>query len=663
MRRPKQWLVILPLLAVMGVVYAQGEREDAQAELTRAKDTVSAGIPAQELVTWQCGLAIFKTMKGTERNQALCCQKIGVALVAMGRYDEGIEYHWQALTLFAALEGMEAEKRKCWGHIGDAESGANRYSEAIAAYAKAGTEWWISRATALAYASRGEPGDREKAAEYLLKALRDATKTLPPEAAIDRLKAMSEGSAQLFADTVAMVRLKEVNPTTPSPVPPAAAEEETSAIVAEPVAPVVPLPPAPENEATVEPVPPALAPGMVPPVPAPSSVAAAESVVLALVTATSAPVLPSAEPAAPAVSALVPGMFPPALSIPETVPPAAPVPAPTAQDEAPTPVVGAEPAVPAPAESPPVPPAAAKEEAPAAVAESVAPVVPLPPAPENETTVEPAPPALAPGMVPPVPAPSSVAATESVVLAPVTATSAPVLPSAVPASPASWLAGPTEGQNWTVPELGMEVVWIPVLKCWAGRYETTNGEYRRFKPDHDSQNYRRTTLNDNRQPVVFVGLEDANAFANWLTARERTAGRLPEDLRYRLPTREEWTTFAECGDARVYPWGNDWPPPSGNYADQAAQQSFSDKAVIDGYDDGFAVTCPVEKSGCNHWGLFGLGGNVWECTAGSAENGFAEWRGASWAYDINAGLRCGFRYITGAANRANDCGFRLVLSR
>ena len=161
---------------------------------------------------------------------------------------------------------------------------------------------------------------------------------------------------------------------------------------------------------------------------------------------------------------------------------------------------------------------------------------------------------------------------------------------------------PVAGTDWKVPDIGMEFVWIGALDIWVGKYEVTNEEYRKFKPDHDSKSYETYSLNGDRQPVVYVNYEDATAYVKWLTERERKAGRLPPGYCYRLPSDDEWTAFCQCGDNREYPWGNSMPPKYGNYNQ------------MDDYNDGFPVTCPVEKSGKNDWGLYGVGGNACECT-------------------------------------------------
>jgi len=101
----------------------------------------------------------------------------------------------------------------------------------------------------------------------------------------------------------------------------------------------------------------------------------------------------------------------------------------------------------------------------------------------------------------------------------------------------------------------------------------------------------------------------------------------------------------------------------GNYSDRTAKGSFSKWTIIVGYDDRKNVTCEVEQSWANPWGLYGVGGNVWECTISHVGGGFDAWRGASWLDDGQGALRCSNRDDFNASYRVNDYGFRLVLSR
>ncbi len=183
--------------------------------------------------------------------------------------------------------------------------------------------------------------------------------------------------------------------------------------------------------------------------------------------------------------------------------------------------------------------------------------------------------------------------------------------------------------KWTSPATSMEFVWIPQMKMWVGKYEVTNAEYRKKEPGHDSGEYKGHTLNRDRQPVVQVNFNDAKTYAEWMTERDR--GVLPEGYKYRLPSEAEWLTYAQCGDGREYPWGNNWPPKSGQAGNYHGREGAGEWEKIPGYNDGFPVTAPVDELWKNPWGLAGVGGNVWEvCASDSTGESFETWRGASW---------------------------------
>ena len=69
--------------------------------------------------------------------------------------------------------------------------------------------------------------------------------------------------------------------------------------------------------------------------------------------------------------------------------------------------------------------------------------------------------------------------------------------------------GPQKGQSWTIPEVGMQFVWVSSLNCWSGKYEVTNSEYRKYKSSHNSKEYKNNSLNGENQPVVYVNFDDA----------------------------------------------------------------------------------------------------------------------------------------------------------
>ena len=93
----------------------------------------------------------------------------------------------------------------------------------------------------------------------------------------------------------------------------------------------------------------------------------------------------------------------------------------------------------------------------------------------------------------------------------------------------------------------------------------------------------------------------------WLTEVERQQERLTRVHEYRLPTDFEWSMMAgipetpdvspakrEPFKAAIFPWGKDWPPPSGagNFSDATVEAKFGFESIKD-YNDGFATTSPV----------------------------------------------------------------------
>jgi len=226
------------------------------------------------------------------------------------------------------------------------------------------------------------------------------------------------------------------------------------------------------------------------------------------------------------------------------------------------------------------------------------------------------------------------------------------------------------GETWVVPSVGMEFVWIWRMRMWVGKYEVTNGEYRKKEPRHITGPFGKHEQNRDRQPVMYVNWDNACAYAKWLTERERAAGRLPEDMRYRLPTEDEFMKYAQCGTRREFPWGKDWPPKSGkagNYlgAEAGVDRTFADALKFADYRDGHIVSCDVEESWANPWGLYGVGGNAYECCAADTKpkQAFGDWRGGCWYFSARSYLTCAAGISGTASSRGYYNGFRLVLAR
>jgi len=163
-------------------------------------------------------------------------------------------------------------------------------------------------------------------------------------------------------------------------------------------------------------------------------------------------------------------------------------------------------------------------------------------------------------------------------------------------------------------------------RFYVATREVSNLQFRRFEPGHVSGRVGAESLDLDDQPVVRVTWQQAAAYCNWLSEREglpkayvEREGRLqstaPVGTGYRLPTEAEWERVARYPDGRAalkYPWGPSLPVPpgAGNYADARARGLVAQ--VLEGYDDGYVATAPVQSMAANALGLLHLGGNVAE---------------------------------------------------
>ena len=139
---------------------------------------------------------------------------------------------------------------------------------------------------------------------------------------------------------------------------------------------------------------------------------------------------------------------------------------------------------------------------------------------------------------------------------------------------------------------------------YLGAHEVTNGQYRQFKRDHDSKEYKGTSLNGDSQPVVYVSWNDAKAYCEWLSRKE--------GLTYRLPTEAEWEYACRAGSRSRYSFGDrdEDLHKNGNYCDRSNTDGFSwqDKTHTDGHNK----TAPVGSFPPNAFGLYDMHGNVYE---------------------------------------------------
>ena len=157
-------------------------------------------------------------------------------------------------------------------------------------------------------------------------------------------------------------------------------------------------------------------------------------------------------------------------------------------------------------------------------------------------------------------------------------------------------------------------------------------------------------------PVACISWNDTQAYLKWLN---QATGK-----HYRLPTEAEWEYAARGGRESAYSWGNETGKGSAN----CAHEFCGDK---------FEYTSPVSSFAANGYGLYDMGGNVWEwCQddygiyAAEAQQdplgkkigsigSFRILRGGSWG-EMLWSMRSAYRSNGTPDYRSSDAGFRVA---
>ncbi len=239
------------------------------------------------------------------------------------------------------------------------------------------------------------------------------------------------------------------------------------------------------------------------------------------------------------------------------------------------------------------------------------------------------------------------------------------------------------GKTWNN---GIDMRFEPIGQdLMASAFETRVMDYEKFTK---STKHERPRVPDFEQgkdhPVVYVSRDDATAFCNWLTEKEREEELIGQTHYYRLPTDLEWSRMAglkkEVGDgpsqrdankSMFFGWGAYWPPPEafGNFADITAAEleGATTSRIITGYSDGFPRTSPVGEYETNKLGIFDLSGNVHEWVIDDISIGedtsLGVLRGGGWNTYIDENLLLGWRNPVPPTVRTDYYGFRIVLAK
>jgi len=237
------------------------------------------------------------------------------------------------------------------------------------------------------------------------------------------------------------------------------------------------------------------------------------------------------------------------------------------------------------------------------------------------------------------------------------------------------------GRKWKN-SLGMDFEPLgAVLMASTETRRTDFDAYLRSVPTTDPPDV--DTSVDVTLPMTLVSRGDAQHYCKWLTYVERAKGLLEEGESYRLPGDDEWSMaanlFRERGQSPadrnqrvegIYPWGFTWPPNpvKANIFDVSAMEKLEGKNGVVGYNDGQPGLAASGIYPANEQDLRDLGGNVWEWESedfGGADPQQAKLgvlRGGSWRTFAREELLSAHRRPLSPWTRADDVGFRVVLS-
>ena len=235
-----------------------------------------------------------------------------------------------------------------------------------------------------------------------------------------------------------------------------------------------------------------------------------------------------------------------------------------------------------------------------------------------------------------------------------------------------------------VNRLGMKFVPVADTSVLFSIWDVRNKDYAAFVASTNGMDgsWQRSGFDDCNEayPVVNVNWDDAQAFCQWLTDKERREGEINADQSYRLPTDTEWSTAVGLDESRtgtpkdksgkvlgIYPWGDHWPPPkgAGNFADSSVLGRWRGQmSAIADYADGYSSISPVGSFQPNRFGLHDMGGNVRQWCEDSFDGIGTDrvWRGSSWMESRMNDLLSSSRYGRAPDYRASTVGFRVVLA-
>ena len=171
---------------------------------------------------------------------------------------------------------------------------------------------------------------------------------------------------------------------------------------------------------------------------------------------------------------------------------------------------------------------------------------------------------------------------------------------------------------------------------FLGEYEVTQAQWQVVMGNNPAH------FKNDKHPVEMICWAEAMEFCAKLTERERAAKRISENMKYTLPTEEQWEYACRAGTTTRYFFGED----ASKREDYAWYKKNSG-----------GKTHPVGQKKSNRYGLHDMYGNVWELT----DNGAI--RGGAFAHEAEINSFCRWQFGERGKNteKTNDIGFRVAL--
>ena len=181
-----------------------------------------------------------------------------------------------------------------------------------------------------------------------------------------------------------------------------------------------------------------------------------------------------------------------------------------------------------------------------------------------------------------------------------------LIPNMVWIEPGTFMMGSPESERRRMNTEGPQTQVTLTRGFWLCKYEVTQREYLELTGENPS------LYEDNLEdPVGQVTWNEAVAYCEKLTARERVARRLPVGYQYQLPTEAQWEYACRAGTTTRYSFGDalqcsDW----GDYCPE--MDAYMVWMGNQFRDDETGGTKPVGERLPNPWGLYDMHGNATE---------------------------------------------------